>query len=379
MTVAKIRLGPSGGSLVPIKILFTGYAPVHFVCFLPYYERLKSLPDVEVTLSGGLRSKTEDGWVYDAEALYRPFGVPSAEIAEADALHDSHFNLEFAGHTKRLVPTSAETRIQIFHGVSYRNKSIRRENLKWDYFFIVGPYMRRRFAEAELLPDGDPRAINVGFPKTDRLLDGSLDAAKLRADYGLPDDRPILLYAPTGAKENSLETMGEAAIEALKNAGKYTVLVKPHDHPRNRQVDWFDRLSHLEDRHCHVMREPDVVKLLFIADLLISDASSVANEYTLLDRPILFLDTPALIEHAREAEESMLDLDTWGRKGGTIVLSPADLTAAVDKCLANPHEKSEIRHAISQDLFFNPGKAADAAMAWIESEVINLRACTADL
>lgn len=46
---------------------------------------------------------------------------------------------------------------------------------------------------------------------------------------------------------------------------------------------------------------PDILPTLFLADLLISDASSVANEYTLLDRPIVFLDVPEMIEAAVES------------------------------------------------------------------------------
>ena len=47
---------------------------------------------------------------------------------------------------------------------------------------------------------------------------------------------------------------------------------------------------------------------LFVADLLISDASSVSNEYALLDRPMVFLDVPKLLKTAR-GKGSMVDLD----------------------------------------------------------------------
>jgi CDP-glycerol glycerophosphotransferase (TagB/SpsB family) len=355
----------------PFSVLFTGYAPVHFACFRPLYERLRALPGVQVTLSGGLRSKTETGWAYDAPAMYRPFGLPASEITPVEAVHGREFEVEFSGNTKSVVPTAAKIRVQIFHGVSYRNKAVRPEILEWDYFFIVGPYMRRRFAEAGLLPAGDPRALDIGFPKTDRLLDGSLDRAALLDEYGLSGDRPILVYAPTGAKKNSLEVMGEAAIEALKGTGRYDILVKPHDHPKNASIDWFARLARFEDGNCRVVRELDVIKLLFIADLLISDASSVVNEYALLDRPIVFLDTPELIDKARDAENSMLDLDTWGRRSGVVVRSPAELAASVDESLAHAGELSEVRCAVAADLFYNPGTAVDAAMAWIERNLMN--------
>ena len=42
------------------RILFTGYAPVHFVCFRPVYERLRRVPGVQVFVSGG-RDPDGDG------------------------------------------------------------------------------------------------------------------------------------------------------------------------------------------------------------------------------------------------------------------------------------------------------------------------------
>ena len=37
-----------------MSVLFTGYAPVHFLCFEPLYRRLRESSDFEVFLSGGL-------------------------------------------------------------------------------------------------------------------------------------------------------------------------------------------------------------------------------------------------------------------------------------------------------------------------------------
>jgi len=59
----------------PVSVLFTGYAHVHFLCFRPLYERLLHLPGVEVWVSGGLRTTADQGYLYDAAAMYTP---PSA-------------------------------------------------------------------------------------------------------------------------------------------------------------------------------------------------------------------------------------------------------------------------------------------------------------
>jgi len=63
------------------------------------------------------------------------------------------------------------------------------------------------------------------------------------------------------------------------------------------------------------------------------------------------------------------DLETWGRKGGTVA---ADADAAVDAIadgLAHPQADSERRRAMASDLFYNPGQAALAATKWLEAEL----------
>ncbi len=361
----------------PLNVLFTGYAHVHYVCFRPLHEFLRARPDAEVWVSGGLRTKTEDGYLYDERAMYRPFDLPADRVLPVDEIRQRDFDVIFAGNTKMILPRSVATRIQIFHGLSFRNKAVRPDNMGCDHYFLVGPYMRRRFAEAGLLSEDDPRAIHVGFMKTDRLLNGEIERSRLLAEYGLRGDRPIVLYAPTGARENSLEIMGEAVIERLVAGDRYDLLVKPHDHPKNKSVDWLERLGRFEGEHCRIMREPDVIKLLFLADLLISDASSVASEYSLLDRPMIFLDTPELIAKAQTADNSMTDLDTWGRKGGDVVERPDDVVRAVDYSLAHPQGLSEVRRAMARDLFYNPGQATEAAISWLSERLLGRSGSTA--
>jgi len=153
----------------------------------------------------------------------------------------------------------------------------------------------------------------------------------------------------------------------LSATGEYDLLVKPHDHPKTK-LNWFERLAPLEHEHLKLVRAPDVVPTLFVADLLISDASSVVNEYALLDRPIVFLDVPELLEAAGR-NGSALDLDTWGRRGGETATNPVAAVAAVAEGLSDPGRHSEVRAGIVDDLFYNPGQATDAAMEFLREEL----------
>ena len=361
-------MSPSGNGRRParafLRILFAGYAPVHFVCFKPLYERLRRLRGVEIVLSGGRDEGPEGEAPLSAKELYAPFRLPPRQIVEREAMERQKFDLVFCAHVSGYFPAEDKERIQLFHGVSFRNMAVRRDVLVYDRLFVVGPYMRRLFTDKQMLRDADPRLVNVGFPKLDRLVDGTLDRRAILKRLGFSGRRPVLLYAPTGQKDNSLEHTGEAVIERLRATNRYDLIIKLHDHPRDRTTDWPKRLRPLLDRHTRLVHDYDIVPYLFASDLLITDASSVSNEYSLLDRPMVFLDVPQLLV-AMQKKGVALDLDTWGRKGGVTTRWPDESVEAVEWSLAHPRAASRLRRAMARDLFYNPGRATDVAVEWV--------------
>lgn len=354
------------------RVLFTGYAPVHFVCFRPLYERLRRLPGVEVFLSGGRERGTvgtDDGvGPVSAHELYRPFRVPAARVLSLDAMRRQRFDLVFCAHVSGYFPRADNGRIQIFHGLSFRNMAVRRDVLVYDHLFVTGPYMMRAFQEQQLVRRGDPRLVPIGFPKVDRLVDGTLDRRTLLRKLGFSGRRPVVLYAPTGQTGNSLETVGEEVIRRLRATGRYDIMIKLHDHPRDPKADWASQLRPLLDAHTKLVRDFDIVPYLFVAELLISDASSVSSEYSLLDRPMVFLDVPVMIQ-AMRAKGRAVDLDTWGRKAGVTVRWPDEAVDAVRWSLAHRREAGELRRAMARDLFYNAGRASDAALEWVRERL----------
>jgi hypothetical protein len=353
-----------------VRILFSGYAPVHFLCFKPLYDRLRQIPGTEIELSGGMRTRSayaSGGYLYDHESMYEHFDLPEGAVRSVGSLAKADYDVMFAANTRRIEPRRVGKRIQIFHGMSFRNRAIRPETQGADHYFLFGPYMKRGFEESGILAADDPRGVDIGFPKTDRLVDGSLDQAEMLARHGVGGNRPVVLFAPTGERHNSMETMGEELIAKLGAVDRYDLLVKPHDHP-HLTVDWWERLAPMESEHVRLVHERDVVHTLSIADLLITDASSVANEFALLDRPIVFIDVPDLFELTLK-KNARLDLETWGRRGGEVVSDVSEAVEAVESGLADPAARSDVRRALVADLFFNPGRATEAAMDWIHREL----------
>lgn len=265
--------------------------------------------------------------------------------------------------------------VQMFHGVSPKNYAARSDVLRFDQLFLCGEYHRRKFVRAGLLEDGDPRGVSVGMPKTDRLVAAEpsfLAAARaVRAGSG-DSDRPCVLYAPTrsGSAGSSLESFGLEVVEALSRR-PIDLLVKLHDRSDRRfrrklKVDYEAELRRRAPQ-ARVVKTHDVVPLLAAADVLITDLSSVAGEFMLLDRPVVFLACPEHEERIRRAGVARFgaddpeDLD-WMRAAGEVVGDASAAVTAVDRALAEPGRQSELRRDRAAQLFYHPGRSTAAAV-----------------
>lgn len=351
------------------RILFAGYAPVHFVCFRPIYEALRARNDVQLELSGGRLADDAGLGALSAADIYRPFEVEADSVIELDTMYDRAYDMVFSAHISGFFPREDRKRVQVFHGLSFRNMALRRDVLIYDNLFVAGPYMRRSLIANKLFRPDDPRLIPTGFVKVDPLRDGSLDRQRILARLGLSGNRPILLYAPTGQRYCSVETTGPEVIRRLRDLDRYDILIKLHDHPRDRSMPGVAALRALTDAHVQIVDDFDIVPYLFAADLLITDASSVSTEFSLLNRPMVFLDVPELLAAAAKNRKANLDLDTWGRRAGVVARWPDEAVDAVVWSLAHSDEMAPTRQEMAADMFFNPGRATHAAIRWIEQEL----------
>jgi hypothetical protein len=343
----------------PKRILFTGYAPVHFVCFLRSYLQLAGDPRVECWLSGGFKrgANDEETGVYDLAGFYDRFPVDHSRVIPIDRARQEDFDVLVCAHlSDSLFPRRARRTVQVFHGVSFKNLAVREKALRFDILCLPGRYHAELYQRQGLVRPEGSLCLVTGFPKVDPLVNGELDRQELPARLGIDSGRPTILYAPTGGKFNSLETMGAQVIDRIRAADRWNLLVKPHDHPKLTTVDWFQELAASEDAHCRLVRDWDVVPYLHAADLLITDASSVAVEYTLLDRPMIFLDVPKLWQGVVK-RGAPLDLDTYGRKIGQVVEKPEDVVGAIAGGLEQPQREAQLRRAMARHVFHRPGTA----------------------
>ena len=202
-------------------------------------------------------------------------------------------------------------------------------------------------------------------PKTDCLVDGSIDAETVVTQLGLDPARPTVLYAPTWSPASSLNAMGEEVVRGLSALGT-NVIVKLHDRcldPREQYsggVDWIARLRPwLREGQAVLAPGSDISPCLVAADVMITDHSSAGFEFLLLDRPIVRIHRPELLQLASVHPDYAALLASVSET----VETPVGVVDAVARALDEPARLSDARQRVAADLFYRPGSATARAVA----------------
>ena len=335
---------------------------MNYAMFKPLHHRLKKDQRLEVWFTAH----------HDHKTLYKTVGLENEKLV-------GNFRSKLQHYSLRICPSfyyerdNADASVQIFHGCSLKNRAVHEKALAYTKLFLVGPYMRKKFIETWKLSEDDPRFENIGMPKLDAFFDGSLDRPALMQHLKLDPKLPTVIYAPTRTTEtsSSLQLFGKEIIKSVAGM-PVNFLIKLHDRAYKQwkdsmKEDWEKILDTYRDHpRVRPVFDYDVVPYLFISDLLISDISSVVNEFTLLDRPIVLMDVPRLISNYKRIEQkrglTTCDLADWGQSAGHLVKDMEALTKTIARCLENPGEKKDIRRDFAGRFFFNPGTATDTAL-----------------
>jgi hypothetical protein len=283
------------------------------------------------------------------------------------------------------VPTlrRCRRRINFFHGVAgkYDLEDPGHLPIGFDLYdrvaFVNADRMQRYMARGIVPPD---KAVLVGFPKLDALVNGQIDGGAVRQRLGLATGRPTAIFAPTWSPASSLNLAGEKIVAALTEAG-WNVIIKPHawsfdlEPKYSGGVDWRKRLQPLERPGQVVLSDTaDATPLLAAADLMVTDHSSVGFEFCLLDRPVIVFDTPDLAAAARISPERMAAL----RGAARVVTDASALGTAATEELAGADRLQKERAAVAGPLFHQPGTATDRALE-VVYELLDLRAPVVEL
>lgn len=266
-------------------------------------------------------------------------------------------------------------RIQMFHGVAgkYGFDAPTTSMRQWDRLFFVNERRLRNFVSAGAIDEGSPSARLIGMPKVDCLVDGTFARDDVLRGLGLDPAVPTVLYAPTWSPASSLNQMGVELLERLL-ALPVNVIVKLHDRSRDLRpqysggVDWVARLSPMlragsrgtgRDPRAVLALHANIAPCLVAADVMVTDHSSCGFEYLLLDRPLVRIELPELLQQANIHPEyvSLLASAALNTRNAT------GAAAAVARALSAPAALSGERRAVAGELFYEPGTASTRCAA----------------
>lgn len=159
---------------------------------------------------------------------------------------------------------------------------------KYNYMISPSSFTTEVFQSAFAI--NKERLIETGYPRNDILSNYSEDdVMKIKSRLNLPKDKKIILYAPTW-RDNSYNLKGytfklEVDFKKWQQVlqDEYIVLFKPH----YLIVNDFD-LESVKNFVYFIDPQSDISSLYLIADVLITDYSSVFFDYAILKRPIYF-------------------------------------------------------------------------------------------
>ncbi|HDP68738.1 MAG TPA: hypothetical protein ENN20_09600 [Candidatus Marinimicrobia bacterium] len=202
-------------------------------------------------------------------------------------------------------------KVQLFHGLGVEKESHYKIRHFFDIYCTSGPYVTARFRDLQakykhfLIEE-------TGWPKVDYIL--HYDTAGLKEKYGISDDKTIILYAPTFSRKMESATELLPHLKNVANADELWIL-KFHELMDRETVAAINAVS---SDNFRIIRTHDITPLLHLADLLISDTSSVVYEFMVLKKPVVTYKTQSRPEKAIN------------------ITQPEQLRAAIDRALSEP-------------------------------------------
>lgn len=162
------------------------------------------------------------------------------------------------------------------------------EAKKWDYLVSPNAYSSDIFSRAFHYSGN---VIESGYPRNDLLSNHSEKLAnEIKQKLGIPEDKKIMLYAPTW-RDNEFYEKGKYKFEFQfnlnnwkKEFGEEWVLVSRMHYLVAENFDFSAHEGTVYDASSY----PDIRDLYLISDLMITDYSSVFFDYAILNRPIVF-------------------------------------------------------------------------------------------
>ncbi|WP_405303916.1 CDP-glycerol glycerophosphotransferase family protein [Methanobrevibacter sp.] len=205
---------------------------------------------------------------------------------------------------------------------------------RWDYLTVQSDFVSNLTKSCFKFKK---EFLKFGYPRTDVLYtkNNPEDIKKLKEKMGLPEDKKVILYAPTWRLRDKFEL--KLDLDSFKKAlsDEYVLVLRLHHLSAEgwKQPPKDDFIYDLTDYD-------SIEEMYLVSDILITDYSSVMFDYSILDRPI-FLYTYDMEEYRDKLRGIYFDIEELSP--GPILYTSKELEDAILNIDKTESETKDLR------------------------------------
>ena len=266
--------------------------------------------------------------------------------------------------------------IYVPHDVNSSNLTFHKNALDhFDTIFASGPKNRAEIAERE---------EKAGLPKKNLVEWGSCVIDNMTVSYeqmvseessGTRKDQKTILIAPSWQADNILDSCIGQMLDRLTETG-HQIIVRPHP----QYVRHFEgRIDALAEKYgargVTFQKDFSSNKTVYMADLLVTDWSSIAFEYAFSTlKPVLFINTPMKVVNPdyRELDTVPIDIELRDRVGISVAPEKIEeaLVPAVEKLLADDQFSQASMRRMKEEYIYNNGTSGKAGAKYMIERLV---------
>jgi YidC/Oxa1 family membrane protein insertase len=277
-------------------------------------------------------------------------------------------------HLKRSYVKQDALYIYVPHDVNSSNLTFHKDALDhYDVIFTSGYKNKAELAERE---------EKFGVKKKQLVewgsgvIDNMIESYNAMLQDEIEDvEKKTVLIAPSWQKDNIMDSYIDEMLDQLKNS-PFQIIVRPHPQYVRH---YAARIEALEEKYSsdNIIFEKDFSsnKTVYTADLLITDWSSIAFEYTFSTlKPVLFINTPMKVMNPeyQELQEVPIDIELRSEVGISLDTDKlAVINETVDTLLGSDRFSKESMAQLREKYIYNIGTSGKVGAKFIIDYLIN--------
>lgn len=241
-------------------------------------------------------------------------------------------------------------KVQIFHGMAGEKKGHFKIRHYFDLYLTQGPYFTQKFNELAN-KHKDFQVKETGWCKLDPLYQNhellTIEKNQILKNHS---KKHLVLYAPTFSPSLTSANSLKDEIQKLGKDKNIHLLVKFHDLMHREVVNQYQKLAKTH-KNIEIISDKNILKYLVMADVMISDTSSVVYEFLLLNKPAITLNS---------ISQNIVWLD---------ISKPDQLQSALHDSIVNDSFAEQRQELISQYHPYNDGMSSQRMIAAVENYI----------